>query len=132
MTKQRRRRALIQRILIALVVIGAAGGLYWQPAAETLPTEQLSALQVERLRELAQTVVHLRHVLVADEQIALSEKQLALARARFEAGTVAPHTGRQIDRDELTRTVYRVRRGDTLSSIAHHYGVPADGIMASS
>ena len=29
----------------------AAGGLYWQPAAETLPTAQLGELQMERLRE---------------------------------------------------------------------------------
>ncbi len=29
----------------------AAGGLYWQPAAETLPTVQLGELQMERLRE---------------------------------------------------------------------------------
>ena len=28
----------------------AAGGLYWQPAAETLPTAQLGELQMERLR----------------------------------------------------------------------------------
>ena len=28
----------------------AAGGLYWQPAAETLPTRQLGDLQIERLR----------------------------------------------------------------------------------
>ena len=28
----------------------AAGGLYWQPAAETLPTVQLGELQMERLR----------------------------------------------------------------------------------
>ena len=34
MTKQRRRRALIQRILIALVVLGGAGGLYWQRAVQ--------------------------------------------------------------------------------------------------
>ena len=30
----------------------AAGGLYWQPAAETLPREQLAALQLERLRAM--------------------------------------------------------------------------------
>jgi phenylacetate-CoA ligase len=29
----------------------AAGGLYWQPAAETLPTAQLGDLQMERLHE---------------------------------------------------------------------------------
>ena len=28
----------------------AAGGLYWQPAAETMPTAQLGELQMERLR----------------------------------------------------------------------------------
>jgi HlyD family secretion protein len=35
MTKKRRRRSLIQRILIALVVLGAAGGLYWQRAVQS-------------------------------------------------------------------------------------------------
>ena len=32
----------------------AAGGLYWQPAAETLPVEQLRELQLERLRATLQ------------------------------------------------------------------------------
>jgi HlyD family secretion protein len=30
MTKKRRRRALIQKLIIALVVVGAVGGLFWQ------------------------------------------------------------------------------------------------------
>jgi membrane-bound lytic murein transglycosylase D len=44
-----------------------------------------------------------------------------LASRSVEAGTVAPQTGRQVDRDELARTVYRVRRGDTLTSIARNF-----------
>jgi HlyD family secretion protein len=35
MTKKRRRRSLIQRISIALVVLGVAGGLYWQRAVQS-------------------------------------------------------------------------------------------------
>jgi HlyD family secretion protein len=57
MTKQRRRRALIQKILIALVVLGAVGGFVWQRAVRGKSAAPRYVTAQAKLGPLRETVM---------------------------------------------------------------------------
>lgn len=57
MTKQRRRRALIQKILIALVVLGVAGGVVWQRAVRGKSATPRYVTAQAKLGPLRETVM---------------------------------------------------------------------------